>query len=255
MTLLLLPPSETKRDGGIPRTRLAYGALAFPSLTDRRREAVRALRELAQDEVACARALKLSVAAAATEVPRNQAVDRSATMPAIERYTGVLYDALDVASWSESMRERARAHVLIQSALLGPVRATDPIPAYRLSAGSRLPGLSPLATHWRESGMAALSRHRGPILDLRSEGYAALSPVPDRPDAVFVRVVARGDDGKTRALNHFNKKGKGLFVRDLLAAGELPSSLDGLIERAAVCGWSLTLGAAGELELVVPNAL
>lgn len=255
MTLLLLPPSETKREGGAPRTRLAYGSLAFPALTEARREAVRALVELAQDELACARVLKLSAASAATEVPRNRVLERSATLPAVQRYTGVLYDALDVSSWSGAMLDRARAHVLIQSALLGLVRATDPIPAYRLSAGSRLPGLPPLASHWRERGAAALARHRGPILDLRSESYAALSPLPDRDDAVFVRVVARGEDGVTRALNHFNKKGKGLFVRDLLAAGELPTTLDGLLARSAECGWPLSAGAPGELELVVPNSL
>lgn len=255
MTLLLLPPSETKREGGTPRTRLAYGSLAFPALTEARRETARALVDLAQDENECARVLKLSAASAAVEVPRNRVVERSATLPAMLRYTGVLYDALDVDSWSDAMVERARAHVVIQSALLGLVRATDPIPAYRLSAGSRLPGLPSLAAHWRERGAAVLARHRGPILDLRSESYAALSPLPERADAAFVRVVARGDDGVTRALNHFNKKGKGLFVRDLLAAGELPDTLDGLVARAAERGWSLSAGAAGELELVVPNSL
>lgn len=255
MTLLLLPPSETKRDGGTPRTRLAYGSLGFPALTEARREAVRALVDLAQDEAECASVLKLSAAAAAVEVPRNRVVDRSATLPAIRRYTGVLYDALDVDTWSEGMIARARAHILIQSALLGLVRATDPIPAYRLSAGSRVPGLSPLTTHWRARGAAVLAKHRGPILDLRSESYAALSPLPERADALFVRVVARGEDGVTRALNHFNKKGKGLFVRALLAAGDLPDTIDGLTRRATECGWSLSTGAPGELDLVVPNSL
>ena len=44
-------------------------------------------------------------------------------------------------------------------------------------------------------------------------------------------------------------------MRDLLAAGELPDTIDGLTRRATECGWSLSTGAPGELDLVVPNSL
>ena len=36
MTLLLLPPSETKRDGGVPRSRLALSRMGYPLLTELR---------------------------------------------------------------------------------------------------------------------------------------------------------------------------------------------------------------------------
>ena len=54
------------------------------------------------------------------------------------------------------------------------------------------------------------------ILDLRSEGYVDLGPAPARADSVFVRVVSVEDDGRRRALNHFNKHAKGRFTRALL---------------------------------------
>ncbi len=100
------------------------------------------------------------------------------TRPALERYTGVLYDALDVGSLTRAQRARAGRRLAVGSALFGLVRAEDRIPAYRLSAGSSLPGLPTLrALPWKP----ALSPVRGAgelVVDLRSGSYASLAPVP-----------------------------------------------------------------------------
>lgn len=267
--LLLLPPSETKRDGGSVSP-LELAALSFPELGDARRVLVDALLALSHDAAGAAQALGLSARAAPAELDRNRALRSAPTMPAIERYTGVLYDALAIEEASALARARAREHVVIHSALFGLVGADDPIPAYRLSHDSRLPGLR-LRAHWAAANAAVLAARPGPIVDLRSEGYVALGPLPERPDAVIVRVVAIGDDGVARALNHFNKKGKGEYVRALLAAGDLPETIEELCEASTALGWPLRRlapGVAGqhpssaagadlrrELELVVPGTL
>jgi len=256
----LLPPSETKRDGGTGGP-LDIGALSFASLTDERRTVLDALEALCADDADAARALKLSPKAAVVELARNRALRSSPTMPAIERYTGVLYDALAVEDWGADARARASAHLIVHSALFGLVAADDLVPAYRLSHDSRLPGLR-LRAHWAEANARVLESLPGPIIDLRSEGYAALGPLPDRADALFVRVVAIGDDGVARALNHFNKKGKGEFVRAMLDAGPLPTTVDALCEAGTERGWPLRRVTAAELggardglELVVPGTL
>lgn len=210
------------------------------------------LAEVCVDDERGARALKLSARAAPSELERNRRLRGSPTLPAIERYTGVLYDALGVSDWDDAARERAAQHVAIQSALFGLVGAADAIPAYRLSHDSRLPGLR-LAAHWAAPTRAILARYDGPILDLRSEAYAALGPIPEREDSRFVRVVTLGEDGVARALSHANKAGKGRFLRDVLTAGRLPSTLDAFIDHAAGLGWTLRRGAPGELELVVDH--
>ena len=253
----LLPPSETKRDGGSGRA-LSLSSLSFSSLIDARRMVLDALSALSSDEQAATRALRLGAKAAPVELARNRAVETSPTMPAIERYTGVLYDALAVRQWGADSRARASEHLIVHSALFGLLVADDQIPAYRLSHDSRLPELA-LRAHWAAANSAVLDGLDTPIIDLRSAGYAALGPLPDRPDAVFVRVVAVGDDGVARALNHFNKKGKGEFVRALLEAGPLPTSIDELCSSSTALGWPLRRtpsdGAARELELVVPGLL
>lgn len=276
--LILLPPSETKRDGG-SRSALNLSRLGFAAeLTDARTRVTAAVVELAADPETCARALKLSVKQL-DEVERNCRLYTSPVMPAMERYTGVLYDALDVLSLPADARSFLGRHVLIQSALLGLVRANDKIPAYRLSHNSTVPGLGPLKRVWAEAGAEILAGKRGLILDLRSEGYAELSPLPERSQAVFVRVVARGSDGKVKALNHFNKKGKGEFLRALALAGRDFRTVDELFAWAAARSqagglsiaagttntadavdtgdFELTPGASGtnEINLVVKNAL
>lgn len=252
MTLFLLPPSETKRDGGVPRSRLALSRLRHRGLTDHRALVLERLEEVCGEDEAGARALRLSARAAPIELARNRSLRRSATLAAIERYTGVLYDALAVTEWDAASRARAAHHVGIQSALFGLIGADDRIPAYRLSHDSRLPNLR-LAAHWATAVSSILSRQTGPIIDLRSEAYAALGPLPTRPDALFVRVMAVGRDGVAKALSHANKASKGAFLRSILTAGPVPESVDGLCELAHRRGWVLRPGATGELDLVVSS--
>ncbi len=243
---IVLPPSETKRDGGnsLP---LDIAGLSFPKLAPTRRKLVNAVVALARDEAASLRALKLGPKGA-PEVARNRQVKKSPTMPALERYTGVLYDALDAPSLGAVARARASERVLIHSALFGLIRADDTIPAYRLSHDSRLPDVS-LKGEWAAKNAAVLTGLGGLILDARSEGYVELGPAP--AGSIFLRVVTRAEGGAVRALNHFNKKAKGEFTRDLLSLEQAPESADELIEAAQALGWTLEPGSADELNLVV----
>lgn len=249
---ILLPPSETKRDGGtgVP---LALDSLSFPSLSAAREQTLAALGELAGDGEAMMRALKLGPRQAA-EIDRNRELRVAPTMAAIDRYTGVLFDALDAPSLDPAAREFAGRTVVVHSALLGLVGALDPVPAYRLSHDSKLPGLR-LKAHWRAPIADVLGREPGLVLDLRSEGYAELGPAPVRPASVYVRVVSVDDAGRKRALNHFNKQAKGRFTRAVLEARPDLGTVDELLDWAQAAGFSMQLGEARgamprELELV-----
>jgi len=188
------------------------------------------------------------------ELERNRALASSPTMPALDRFTGVLFEALGADTLDADARAYAGEHIAIHSALFGLVGALDPVPAYRLSHDSRLPGLS-LKKTWAKPVAELLAARDGLILDLRSEAYAALGPAPQREGSYFVRVVADDGDGRTRALNHFNKKGKGEFVRTVLETRPRPRTVDELFAWAAEHGIRLSHGARGELELVVRNSL
>jgi cytoplasmic iron level regulating protein YaaA (DUF328/UPF0246 family) len=167
----------------------------------------------------------------------------------------VLFDALDANTLSAAARSFAAETVVVHSALFGLVGGLDLIPAYRLSHDSRVPGVG-LRLHWRAALAGQLAGRGGVIVDLRSEGYAGLGPVPVRDDSVFVRVVSVDADGRRRALNHFNKQAKGRFTRAFLQSRPEIGSLDDLLGWAAAGGFALHVGerpahdAPLELELV-----
>jgi len=246
--LVLLPPSETKRDGGDPTRQLSLDALRFDQLTKPRRRALDAMRRLARNRGAAA-ALRLGPTQA-RELERNRHIESGPTMAAIERFDGVLYEGLDVSTVPSEARAFAHDRLVIASALFGLVGPDDPIPAYRLSPDSRLPG-TPLKALWAGPVSAVLAAESGMLLDLRSEAYAALGPAPVRAESWYLRVASEGDDGRRRALNHFNKMGKGEFARALLLAGIDHPDADSLIAWAAAAGIRLEPGNVGELVLVL----
>lgn len=247
--LILLPPSETKRAGG-DGPPLDLAALSFPELTEARRTVLAAVKAMSRNLAAAAGMLKLGPASSA-EAARNRVLTTAPTMPALDRYDGVLFDALEAATLPADARRFAGEHLAIGSALFGVTGALDPIPAYRLSHDSRLPGTATLGRIWKAPLAAALAAREGLVLDLRSEGYAALGPAPRRADSVYLRVVAVDGEGRRRALNHFNKQGKGAFVRRLLLAGIDHPDVASLLAWAARSGIRLEPGVAGELDLVV----
>jgi cytoplasmic iron level regulating protein YaaA (DUF328/UPF0246 family) len=245
--LILLPPSETKRDGGAEGSALDLSALSFPALTAQRKRALSALRGISRSVAASTTALGLGPTQR-FEVDRNRAVWVSPTMSAIERYTGVLYDAIDVASLGTVERAFLRDHVVIHSALFGLIRADDPVPAYRFSHDTRLPGPS-LTKLWRDANRDVLATEPGLVLDLRSESYVHLGPAGE--GSYFVRVVTEDGAGTKRALNHFNKHGKGELVRALAQFGRDVHGADDLLVWARAVGIRFEHGAEGELDLVV----
>ncbi|MGE2837289.1 peroxide stress protein YaaA [Mycobacterium sp. SMC-4] len=231
--MVLLPPSETKRAGG-DGAPLSLDALGSPALNDVRGELIDELVALAADRDASRRALAISASQDA-EIDRNAALRTAPTLPALHRYTGVLYDALDAHTLSGAAATRARARLAVGSALFGVLRADDPIPAYRLSAGSKLPGRPGLATRWRpvlEPVLSAVAADEL-VVDLRSGSYAALGRVPD---AVTVTVVAEHEDGRRTTVSHFNKAHKGRLARVLATTRSEPADAAGVATIARRAG-------------------
>jgi cytoplasmic iron level regulating protein YaaA (DUF328/UPF0246 family) len=244
--LVVLPPSETKRDGGADAV-LDLSALGFADLTPQRVTALAALRRISRNRRAAVDALHLGPTQS-FEIDRNRTIASAPVLPAVERYTGVLFDAFDVGSLSGHARVFATRTVVIHSALFGLLRADDPIPAYRLSHDSRLPGLS-LRTLWSAPVAQALREPHAFVLDARSESYRHLGPAPE--GSWYLRMVSADSSGKRTPLNHANKKSKGEFTRALMVAGIEHETVESLLDWAGASGFLLSKGAPGELDLVV----
>jgi cytoplasmic iron level regulating protein YaaA (DUF328/UPF0246 family) len=255
--LILLPPSEGK---AVPRRGqpLDLASLSSPALADARREVLDALVTLCREDPAkAAEVLGLS-AGQADLVERNAGLPSAATARADRIYTGVLYDALDVATLSASAKRRATSRLAVASSLFGMVRLGDRIPSYRLSGDASLPGLGPVAAVWREALPAVMTEAlgRGLLVDLRSGMYANFwKPGPDLAQRVATVRVLHEHNGTRKVVSHFNKATKGRIVRALLEDGADPRTPAAFADALRDLGWTVEVGAPGkagaQLDVVV----
>jgi cytoplasmic iron level regulating protein YaaA (DUF328/UPF0246 family) len=250
--LILLPPSEGKTPASRGKS-LELADLSFPELTAARHQVLAALVELSGTPDA---ASALGVPATQPELlERNRRLLTAPTARADRVYSGVLYDALGLADLSPAAKRRASSRVAITSALFGLVRPGDRIPAYRLSGDAKLPGLGPVAGHWRThlGPVTTAAVGRGLLVDLRSTSYAAFwRPVDVRRATVRVlHEVA----GRRQVVSHFNKATKGRLVRALLEDGADPRTPQALAAAWERLGWTVELdtdpSGGGRLDVVV----
>ncbi|WP_328746859.1 peroxide stress protein YaaA [Streptomyces sp. NBC_00285] len=235
--LVLLPPSEGKASSGRGAP-LKLESLSLPELNESRESVLDALLELcAGDEEKAREVLGLSEGLRG-EVAKNVELRTAGARPAGEIYTGVLYDALDLASLDAAAKRRAGRSLLVFSGLWGAVRVTDRIPSYRCSMGVKLPGLEALGTHWRTpmAGVVAEAAGNGLVLDLRSSAYAvAWKPKGEVAGRTATVRVLHAPTRKV--VSHFNKATKGRMVRSLLSAGMSPKGPAELVEALRELGY------------------
>ncbi|MBC9724048.1 peroxide stress protein YaaA [Streptomyces sp. TRM68367] len=241
--LVLLPPSEGKASPGRGAP-LKLESLSLPGLTAAREAVLGELVELcAGDEGKAREVLGLSEGLRG-EVAKNAQLRTAGARPAGEIYTGVLYDALGLASLDAAAGRRAARSLLVFSGLWGAVRVTDKIPSYRCSMGVKLPGLGALGTHWRTRMEPALAEAAGGglVLDLRSAAYAAAWK-PKGEVAGRTATVRVLHAPTRKVVSHFNKATKGRIVRSLLAAGIAPTGPAELVEALRDLGYEVAAEA------------
>jgi cytoplasmic iron level regulating protein YaaA (DUF328/UPF0246 family) len=226
--LILLPSPETKTP--VRRGKPFDPAdLSFPPLTATRAAVLDALVTVSAEPDATAR---LGVPASLDEVVRRNVTLRDAPTAAADSvYAGVLLDALRLTDLDAASRRRARAWVVVISALWGAVRLGDRIPAYRLNMCGRLPGLAHLPEVWRGPLAEVLpaAARRGLMVDCRSAAYAtAWRPTGELAGRTVVVKVVRERDGKRGAVTHNAKSTRGLVVRRIVTDAIDPRRPEGL---------------------------
>lgn len=146
----------------------------------------------------------------------------------LDAFTGTLYKALRVASWTADQRRWAEQAIIIHDAELGLVGGAAFEPA-------------PPLTELVASDEA--------VVDLRSKEYIKRAPLPD--GGWTVRVVNEAADGRRLAISHWNKHHKGVFVGALVADTPVIRTIEDLINWSAMNGHRLEPVAIGQLDLIV----
>jgi uncharacterized protein len=220
--LLLLPPSEAKASGGDGPTLAELG----DTDTDAALYAAR-LRVLSAVAAFCRRsprkarvALKLPRGSAAADLAANVSALDSPTMPALERFSGVLFAALDVASFTAAERRRAQRSTVVFSGALGALRGDEPVPLHRVPASATVPRVGGLTAYWKRVltvTVAPRIEDEQLVVDLRSSDYAAMwQPGPTQVSRVLTIRVLEDRGGRLQSVSWSAKHGKGLLARELL---------------------------------------
>ncbi|BBH18388.1 UPF0246 protein [Nocardioides baekrokdamisoli] len=253
--LILLPPSEGKY---APRrgAALALDGLSNPGLTSARSAMIDALVDWCTSDPEAA-TNGLAIPKTQPELlALNASLGNAATARAERIYTGVVYDNLSTQTLTAAARRRL-GRVAVTSSVFGLVTLSDRIPAYRLSGDASLPGIGPVAAHWRTHLGEAITASVGSglLVDLRSGTYQNFwRTEPLARQTATVRVLHEVD-GVRKVVSHFNKATKGRLVRALLEDGANPRTPAKLAEAWRDLGWTVEIGDPGrsgtQLDVIV----
>ena len=215
---ILLPPSEGKAPGGSGPA-WAPGTMVAPGLDDARLAVARALAAEVRSPDRAARLLGVTGPTLARAVADDRAVLASPTLPAYQRYTGVVWSALAPAE----LRARQRGALLVFSGLWGVLGANDPVPAYRLKMSASMTGIGRLSRYWSPLITAELAGllAGATVFDLLPVEHSAGWDPGAVPYRRRVRVAFEElrPDGSRRVVSHNAKALKGALARYLLDAG------------------------------------
>ncbi len=259
--LILLPPSEGKSEAG-SGSPLNLDSLSFPTLNPTRARMTKALVQLSQRPRSSKRLLGVKGPALEKAMAENASIETAPTLPAIERYTGVMYDAIEYPSLSSDAREAFDQSVIIMSGLFGIVRPTDLIPAYKLKMGAALLRRKTCSSVWKPlvTKSLATNAETGVIWDLLPLEHSAAWDPSAVPCASRIRVkfLERAAGGQMKTVTHLSKLLKGALVRHVAnntaAAGSPESALELMTGFAHPEGYEfrpeLTTEDAGATEIV-----
>ena len=215
--VILLPPSEGKAEGGAARSKWVPKSGVFGA-------ELGAMRQQVADSLCKAKggdAALLGVSGRHLERARtaNRSLIGAPTLPAAERYTGVVWDHLNLGSLTAAQRKKALPRIIVPSGLLGVVTAEDPVPDYRLKMGARFtPFGGTMAKWWRDAVSKAINSYaRGClVIDLLpSEHRAAYT---SDPSLIANHVVVDLVTPQGKAGGHDAKAAKGALARHLLTS-------------------------------------
>jgi len=133
----------------------------------------------------------------------------SLTCKAIERYNGVAYEYLDIASLDASAMGYLEEHCIIFSNLFGPIRAGDMIPDYKVKQGEAIGTFAP--DKFYNNAFASdldVLLESDDILDLRA-GYYDKFYKPSKPYTTL-KFIKNG-----KVVSHWAKAYRGIVLREL----------------------------------------
>ena len=213
--LLLLPPSEGKAETGNQSRPWTPQLGAFGAVLETSRAQI--VNQLRKDKGGTQKLLGVSGDHLTRAQSCNMQLIGAPCLPAWQRYTGVVWDHLDLSSLTATQCNAFIKRIIVPSGLLGLVRADDHVPDYRLKMGARLAPFGTMSKFWNETitdALVAVVKKRAVFDLLPNEHRAAINW--NKLDNV-VRVDLVSHSGAVVG-GHNAKAAKGLLARHLLVS-------------------------------------
>ena len=204
---ILLAPSETKSEGG-SLAALNQNSFMLKELYSQREEIFFAYKEMIQREDFAELSQKFGIKKEKDIQKYLLDITENPTKKAIERYTGVAFDAIEYENLDKASQEYIDENVMLFSNLFGPVLASNHLPLYKLKQGEKLDGIA-IDNHYKNSFTGALDEYlSGDIIDLRAGVYEKFYKI-SKPYTTFKFLK----DGKV--VSHWAKAYRGKLVKIL----------------------------------------
>ncbi len=204
---ILFASSQSKNSGGNYNP-YAIDSFILPEIFEHRQQIVKLYEQFIHDnpidEVSTWFGLKDK-----NETKKNiYYLTRQPTMKAIQRYTGVAYDAIDYENLDKKSRTYIDHKVVIFSDLFGAVMAKDFIPNYRYKQGAKLPNID-VAKYYKKHLKNSLYEILGDeILDLRAGYY-------DKYYKPIASVITYKFIKNGKLVSHWAKYYRGKLLKDI----------------------------------------
>jgi len=204
---ILLAPAETKKEGGelAPYKKENFFFNNFQSTRDTVVENYETLlKQSSLEEISQWFGLKKL-----DECKKYQkSILDKPTMKAIQRYTGVAFDALEYTKLDLKAQKYCDENIILFSNLFGPLRADDLIPDYKYKQGAELPNIN-VIKEYKEVIQESLASYLGEeVVDLRAGFYDKFyKPSANTITYKFLK------DGKV--VSHWAKFYRGNIVKQL----------------------------------------
>lgn len=223
---ILLAPAETKKEGGESKSYRKENFF-FKSFSETRDNIVdeyeKFIKESSLEELSKWFGLKKPDECEKYSKP---ILDKP-TMKAVQRYTGVAFDALDYNTLEQKQQQYCDENIILFSNLFGPLRGDDLIPDYKYKQGALIPSID-VISEYKRAIKDELDVYLGDeVVDLRAGFYDKFY----KPSAstITYKFLKNG-----KVVSHWAKFYRGKIVRELAQAniqsfGELMShEIEGL---------------------------
>jgi len=204
---ILLAPAETKKEGG-DKSPYCQDNFYFKSLFENQNNIVNTYNDFIKKSSIEELSLWFGLKNLKECEKYSKSILEKPTMKAIQRYTGVAFDALDYDTLSKKEQSYCDDNVLLFSNLFGVLKSNDFIPDYKYKQGLNLEDIDVIKLY-KQNINKELDEYLGEeVIDLRAGFYDKFY----KPSASVItyKFLKEG-----KVVSHWAKHYRGMIVREL----------------------------------------